>query len=82
MLLLHLGYQNYINTDRITTVLKSGSAPITNAIHEARRDGRLIDCTFGRRTRSVIFTDSGHVVLSATLPESLGERWKNGDGGR
>ena len=79
MLLLHLGHQSFISTERIITVLKSGSAPITNAIHEARRNGRLIDCTFGRRTRSVIFTDSGHVVLSATLPESLGERWKTGE---
>lgn len=78
MMFLHVGFQNSINTERIVTIVAAGSAPSTRAIREAREAGKLIDCTHGRRTRSLIFMDSGHLVLSPVQPESLGERWMKG----
>lgn len=77
-MLLHLGFQNFINADKIVTVAISNTMPARRDIQAAREEGMLIDCTFGRRTRSVIYTESGHVVLSAIQPESLWERWKAG----
>jgi hypothetical protein len=41
---------------------------------EAAERGKLIDATQGRRTRSVLITDSDHVVLSAVNPETLAAR--------
>ena len=41
----------------------------------ARAEGRLVDATQGRKTRSIIITDSNHVILSAILPDTLGQRF-------
>ncbi|MEL7328753.1 MAG: DUF370 domain-containing protein, partial [Cyanobacteria bacterium J06559_1] len=51
------------------------SAPIKRVISEARDRGELVDATYGRRTRAVIVTDSGHVVLSAIQPETVAHRF-------
>jgi hypothetical protein len=42
---------------------------------EAREDRRLIDVTYGRRTRSIIVLDSKHIVLSALLAETVSQRY-------
>jgi len=41
------------------------------SIHEARNKGLLIDMTNGRRTKAVIITDSGHIILAALTPETI-----------
>ena len=38
-----------------------------------------IDATYGRRTRSVIIMDSGHVILSAVQPETVAARVDDDD---
>jgi regulator of extracellular matrix RemA (YlzA/DUF370 family) len=43
-------------------------------VQDAKDDGRAIDISCGRRTRSVIITDSDHVILSAIQPETLSGR--------
>ena len=75
MTLLHVGLKNYVDADRVIAILKPNSAPIIRAIQAARQNGTLIDCTGGRKTLSVMFTDSGHIILSATQPETLVKRW-------
>jgi regulator of extracellular matrix RemA (YlzA/DUF370 family) len=42
---------------------------------EARDQGRLVDATQGRKTRSIIVTDSNHVILSAIQAETIGQRF-------
>lgn len=74
MTLFHVGLKNYVNADRVIAILKPNSAPIIRAIQAARQNGTLIDCTGGRKTLSVMFTDSGHIILSAIQPETLGKR--------
>ena len=44
-------------------------------IQEAREERRLIDATYGRRTRAVIISDSDHVILSAVQPETIAHRF-------
>ncbi|KJU82594.1 protein containing DUF370 [Candidatus Magnetobacterium bavaricum] len=41
---------------------------------EAKKVGKLIDATEGRRTRSIIVTDTDHVVLSSLQTETLTQR--------
>jgi hypothetical protein len=41
---------------------------------EAGQRGKLIDATEGRRTRSILVTDSDHVILSAINPETIAAR--------
>jgi regulator of extracellular matrix RemA (YlzA/DUF370 family) len=46
-------------------------------VQDAKDDGRAIDVTCGRRTRTIIITDSEHVVLSALTPEKIANRLEN-----
>jgi len=77
MKLINIGFGNMVSTARIISIISPESAPIKRMIQEARDNGNLIDATYGRRTRAVIVTDSGHVVLSALQPETVGHRLDN-----
>lgn len=74
MQLIQIGYGNAVNADRVIAVVSPESAPIKRIIQDARDRGMLIDATYGRKTKSVIVTDSDHVILSAVLPSSLAGR--------
>jgi regulator of extracellular matrix RemA (YlzA/DUF370 family) len=45
---------------------------------QAKADGKLIDATYGRKTRAIVVTDSNHVILSAIQPETIALRFKQG----
>jgi len=46
---------------------------------DARSEGRLIDATQGRKTRSIIVTDSNHVILSSIQPDTMSQRFSSGE---
>lgn len=75
MKLINIGFGNVVSAKRVLAIVGTESAPIKRTIAEAREGGQLIDATYGRRTRSVIITDSGHVVLSAIQPETVAHRF-------
>jgi len=77
MKLVNIGFGNVIAANRVITMVSPDSAPIKRLIADARERGQLIDATYGRRTRSVIVADSGHVVLSAVQPETIAGRLKS-----
>jgi len=70
----NVGLWNYVNAARIIAVTGINSAPIERAVKEAREKGLLIDATRGRRTRAVVWLDTGHLVLSQSQPETLATR--------
>jgi hypothetical protein len=43
-------------------------------VAEARDRSKTLDATQGRRTRAVIITDDGYVVLSSLQPETIAAR--------
>jgi len=43
-------------------------------INGAREKGRLIDATMGKKTKSVIISDSNHIILSANSPDTIVHR--------
>ncbi|HEV8352876.1 MAG TPA: DUF370 domain-containing protein [bacterium] len=73
--LINVGFGNIVAANRIIAIVAPDSAPIKRIIQEARDRGSLIDATYGRRTRAVVITDSGHVVLSAIQPETVAHRF-------
>lgn len=79
MQLIQIGYGNAVNADRVVAVVSPESAPIKRIIQDARDSGLLIDATYGRKTKSVIVTDSSHVILSAVLPASIAGRAADND---
>ena len=74
MKLINIGYGNMISAARIITIVSPDSAPIKRLIQEAKDDGRAIDATYGRKTRAVIVMDSGHIILSSLITETLASR--------
>ncbi|MFQ5514526.1 MAG: extracellular matrix/biofilm biosynthesis regulator RemA family protein [Myxococcota bacterium] len=74
MRLLNVGYGNVVVAARVVAVVGPSAAPIRRLREEARERGKLVDATQGRKTRSVIVTDSDHVVLSAVQAETIAQR--------
>ncbi len=60
-----IGFGNCINAQRVITVLSPDSLPIRRLVQDSKNAGRVIDCSCGKKTRSVILTDSEHVILSS-----------------
>ncbi len=79
--LINIGFGNIVAANRIIAIVSPDSAPIKRIIQEARDKGILIDATYGRRTRAVVITDSGHVVLSAVQPETVAHRFTSREAG-
>jgi len=79
--LINIGFGNIVAGSRIIAIVSPDSAPIKRLVSEGKERGQLIDATYGRRTRSVIIMDSGHIVLSAIQPETVASRYmfKEGD---
>ncbi len=79
MKLINIGFGNIVSAERIISIVSPESAPIKRIIQEAKDSKMAIDATYGRRTRSVIIMDSGHVILSAVQPETVAGRVENYD---
>ena len=73
--LINVGYGNFISSGRIIAIISPDSAPVKRIIQEAKEERRLIDATYGRKTRAVIVSDSDHFVLSALQPETIAHRF-------
>ena len=78
--LLNIGYGNLVMSSRVVAIVSSATAPMKRLRDEASRRGKLIDSTQGRRTRSIIVTDSDHVILSAINPETIASRVDSEEG--
>lgn len=75
--LLNIGFGNSVVTTRVVAIVNPGSSPMRRLREDARADNRLIDATQGRKTRSLIITDSNHVILSAIQTETMTQRLEN-----
>jgi len=78
--LISIGFGNVVASDKIVAIITPGSSPIRRLKDQAKKKGKLVDATQGRRTRSIIVTDSDHVVLSAIGCETITQRLEKSDG--
>ncbi len=74
MQLVNIGFGNIVSAERIVAIVSPESAPIKRMIQEAKDNKIAVDATCGRRTRAVLVMDSGHMILSAVQPETVGGR--------
>ena len=79
--LLNVGFDNAVSAERVIAVVSAEPSPIKRLREAANRHQKLIDATNGRRTRTVIITDSDHVVLSSLQPETVAQRLAELKGG-
>ncbi|MCI8590444.1 MAG: DUF370 domain-containing protein [Clostridiales bacterium] len=68
---INAGFGNYIAVNRILTVAAPDAAPIKRMVQDGKETGRVIDISCGRKTKSVLFTDSEYIILSALTPEKI-----------
>ena len=78
LVLVNIGFGNVVSVSRIIAIVIPGSSPIKRIREEARERGKLVDATQGRKTRSIIITDSDHIILSALQVETLTQRFVSG----
>jgi len=78
--LISIGFGNVVASDKIVAIITPGSSPIRRLKDQAKKKGKLVDATQGRRTRSIIVTDSDHLVLSAIGCETITQRLEKLDG--
>lgn len=74
MKFINIGYGNMISAEKIIAIVSPDSAPIKRMVSEARDTGMAVDATYGRKTRAVIFMESGHIILSSLVAETLAAR--------
>ena len=74
--MLNVGFGNSVVVDRVLAVVNPTSSPMKRLREDARQAGRLVDATQGRRTRSIIITDSSHVILSAVQTDTMVQRYE------
>ncbi len=74
MKLLNIGFGNSVVSSKIVAILTPGSAPMKRLKDDAKAAGRLVDATQGRKTRSILITDSNHVILSGVQAETISMR--------
>ena len=73
--LINIGFGNFVVNSRVVAIVNPSSSPMRRLREDARQENRLIDATQGRKTRSIIITDSNHVILSAIQAETIGQRF-------
>ena len=79
--MISIGYGNFVNAEKVVAVVSNDAAPVKRMIQTAKEQERIIDATHGKKTKSVIVTDSDHIVLSALLPETLQSRFEHNKSG-
>ncbi|MBQ3665425.1 MAG: DUF370 domain-containing protein [Lachnospiraceae bacterium] len=75
--LINAGYGNCVNADKVVSIVSVDSAPVKRIVQNAKDKGMAIDATQGRKTKSVIVMDDGHIVLSALVTETFVSRYNN-----
>ncbi len=75
MNLVNIGFGNLVNADRVVSIVSPESAPVKRIVQEAKANGNLIDATHGRKTMSVIITDSDNVLLSYMDLKQISQRF-------
>ena len=68
---INIGYGNIVSSERIVAIVSPDAAQVKRLVQEAKAGGNAVDATCGRKTRAVIVCDSGHVVLSALMPDTI-----------
>lgn len=72
--LVHVGFGNVIAVNRVVAFLSVNQQPIKRLVREAREKGLLIDATHGRKAKTAILFDTGHMMLAAVTAETIAHR--------
>jgi len=68
---VHVGFGGIVAANRILAILDPNSQPVRRIVRKAKTEGMAIDMTYGRKTRTVIILDTGHIITAAVQPETI-----------
>ena len=68
---VHVGFGGVVAANRILAILDPNSQPVRRMVRRAKKEGMAIDMTYGRKTRTVIIADTGHIITAAIQPETI-----------
>lgn len=71
---INIGFGNIANADKIVGIISPEAAPVKRLVQNSKDNGMAVDATCGRKTKAVLVMDSGHLMLSALLPETIAVR--------
>jgi regulator of extracellular matrix RemA (YlzA/DUF370 family) len=72
--LVHVGFGSVIAVNRVIAFLSVNQQPIKRLLREVREKGLLIDATHGRKAKTAILFDTGHMMLVAVTAETIAHR--------
>lgn len=72
--MIPIGFGNVVNASKIVGVVKPEAAPIRRMVQNAKDSERCLDATCGRKCKAVLVTESGFIILSALLPDTIAAR--------
>ncbi len=81
MKFVNIGFGNTVCAERIISVVSPESAPIKRLVIDGKANGTVIDVSCGRKTRSVLITDCGSIILSSLQCETISQRLSGADDG-
>ncbi|SHJ35105.1 hypothetical protein SAMN02745216_01516 [Desulfatibacillum alkenivorans DSM 16219] len=73
--MLNIGFGNRVAAHRVVAIVTPNTSPMKRLKDEAKKAGRLVDATCGRKTRAILVMDSNHVILSAIQADTLAQRY-------
>lgn len=76
---INIGFGNIVMAERIVAIVNPDSAPSKRLRDDAKLQNRLIDATLGKKTKTLIITDSNHIIMSAINPETISARIERGE---
>lgn len=72
---MNIGFGNIVMANKVVAIVSPESAPLKRIIQESKAKGKIIDATYGRKTRSIIVTDNDHIILSPLQPDTVANRF-------
>ena len=69
--IVNIGFESFVVKDRILAVLPVDNSAVKRLKQLGNESGKVINLTFGKRTKSVLMTNSGHVIFSFLPPEKI-----------
>jgi regulator of extracellular matrix RemA (YlzA/DUF370 family) len=72
--LVHVGFGNVIAVNKVIALLSINQQPVKRLIREAREKERLIDATHGRKAKTAVLFETGHMMLAAVTAETIAHR--------
>ena len=74
MSFIDIGFGNIVASGRVICAVSADSAPARRMIQDSKERAMCIDCCAGKKCKTILVTDSDHVVLSSMEVDEIRER--------